>query len=208
MKRATLPASPADELLIVRDALVPKLSARSAGSKIGYKLGCTLDKSEAYFKLTANQSAGYFSIEWVPLSKIAAKLSQLANAGSFPAIALKSVFVGRSVNNASFLAAALVAEGVLKPEADKAFKLQIACDPATWREGLFDLPGEIECLIPPVVETPEGSPNAEGPATSNAPKKSKKGSRPKTDEGKPASAPEQEATPELGADDADHPQSE
>lgn len=205
MKRAVLPTPPADELLIVRDALVPKLSARSAGSKIGYKLGCTLDKSEVYLSLTVNQGGGYFSHEWVPLSRIIDKLKSLVGDGPFPAITLKSVMVGKSVNNASFLAAALVAEGVLKPEADKAFKLQIACDPVAWRDGLFDLPGEVESLRQPAIEEAKGGQNAESSSEPDSQKKSKRGARVKT-----GLADDSDSQPDTGAEanHANHPQPE
>lgn len=182
MKRTVLPAPPADELVIVRNALVPKLSARSAGSKIGYKLGYPHDQSEVFLSLTENQGGGYFSREWVPLARIIDKLKSLAGDGPFPAITLKSVMVGKSVNNASFLAAALVAEGVLKPEEDRAFKLGIVGDPAQWRTSLFSLSGEVENLLPP--ETPNMSENTGATQSTDtdssetdAPKKNNRGAR-------------------------------
>lgn len=177
MKRAVLPTPPADELLIVRDALVPKLSARSAGSQIGYKLGCTLDKSEAYLSLTENQGGGYFSREWVPLTRIISKLKNL-DAG-FPAISLKSAFVGKSVNNPSFLAAALVAEGVLSPQADKSFKLDVVCDPAEWRASLFTLSGAVEKLIPSEESnvSKDGISDTEASATALPAKKNNRGAK-------------------------------
>ncbi len=177
MKRGILPTPP-KELVVVRSVQVPKLSQRADGL-IGYQLAYVPDQSEAFFALTSNAGGGYFSKEWVPVSRIVDKLAELSAEEAFPAIALKSVFVGKSVNNASFLAAALVAEGVLKSDPEKAFRLMVAPEAKDWRDLIFTLSGETVRFDSPEADKPEPEP-----------KKNKRGAKVK------------------GVDDADHPPSE
>lgn len=134
MKKGILPSPPA-ELDIVRDEQVPKLSERASG-KISYQIGHTPDMQETFIALTGNEGGGYFSGEWVPLSKVMDKLAELSAQEPFPAVALKTVFAGKSANNASFLAAALVAEGVLAKDEEKAFKLKLKPGFQNWAKNL------------------------------------------------------------------------
>lgn len=146
MKRTPLP-SPPSQLVIVRTQQVAKLSKRADG-KISYQLGYCPDKSEAWFTLSGNEGGGYFSHEWVPLSRIIDMLTELAKTGPFPAIALKPVFVGKSVNNPSFLAASLVAEGILTADPEKTFRLHVSGNPDQWRDELYAMTGELVNFLP------------------------------------------------------------
>lgn len=141
MKRSIIPAPP-PQLVIIRTQQTTKLSKHAHG-KISYQLGYCPDKSEAWFTLSGNEGGGYFSHEWVPLSRIIDKLTELAKDGPFPAIALKSVFVGKSVNNPSFLAASLVAEGILTADLEKSFRLHVSGNPDQWRDELYAMTGEL-----------------------------------------------------------------
>lgn len=153
MKRSIIPAPP-PQLVIVRTQQVAKLSKRADG-KISYQLGYAPDKTEAWFALTGNEGGGYFSHEWVPLSRIIDTLTELAKAGAFPAIALKPVFVGKSVNNPSFLAAALVAESILTADPEKSFRLHVTGNPDQWRDEVFAMTGEIVNFLPDADASPE-----------------------------------------------------
>jgi hypothetical protein len=75
-----------------------------------YNIGHSSD--EYYFRITDNDTGGYFSNEWVSLNDIS-KL--LPNDTPFNASALTPLFKSKSANNAGFLAAALKAESLLLP---------------------------------------------------------------------------------------------
>lgn len=62
-----------------QSAAVPKLSARAEGL-ISYKIGFVPDQSEVNFSLTGNEGGGYFSREWIPLTRVVAVLADLAGA--------------------------------------------------------------------------------------------------------------------------------
>lgn len=67
---------------------------------------------EYYFRVTDNDSGGFFSNEWVSLAYIT---ELLPNDKQFNATALTPLFKSKSANNAGFLAAALKAESLLLP---------------------------------------------------------------------------------------------
>lgn len=101
------------ELLLVKQVSCSKISSRAQG-KLHYRILRAVESGAVYVAITGNDSAGYFSRELVPVTTIDQCLSSLLRIGKpFPSSKLKSVFTGRSSNNASFLAAILRNEGVL-----------------------------------------------------------------------------------------------
>mgnify|MGYP003386291904 CR=1 FL=1 len=68
--------------------------------------------NEYYFRVTDNDSGGFFSNEWVNLTAIT---ELLPNQEPFNASVLVPLFKSKSANNAGFLAAALKAESLLLP---------------------------------------------------------------------------------------------
>ena len=75
-----------------------------------YNIGNCED--EYYFRVTDNDSGGFFSHEWISLSEITQCLPAESN---FNATALTPLFKSKSANSAGFLAAALKAESLLLP---------------------------------------------------------------------------------------------
>lgn len=126
-----------DTLKIVQ---CPKLSAAAEGQITYHILRHPTDKS-LYIAIMGNEGGGYFSQEAVPLDKIEQCLQELQATGKpFPAIRLKSVFVGKSANNPSFMAAALRHEQLLVASTESP-KLHLPSpDLPEWRERIGRLP--------------------------------------------------------------------
>jgi len=125
------PSQEEPDLVILHRASCPKLSERAKG-ELDYQVGYSPTATDLYIRITSNHSGGYFSKEWVPLSVIQTCLpSELdADSGSsdlsgFSARVLTTAFVSKSQNNAGFLAAALLAEGLIAKADDKQHVLQL-----------------------------------------------------------------------------------
>lgn len=106
---------------VVKVEQCPKLSA-SAEGQITYHVYRNPQDNTLSIALTGNESGGYFSQEAVPMAKIDQCLQELLASGKpFPAVRLKHVFIGKSTNNPSFLAAVLRHEQLLMacPESPK-----------------------------------------------------------------------------------------
>lgn len=83
----------------------------SGKSELTYCIG-ELD-GELMMRIQSNDGGGFFSIEWVPISKIVEVLENCDPDKPITSVVLGSLFKGKSVNTSAFLAAALKAEGVL-----------------------------------------------------------------------------------------------
>jgi hypothetical protein len=98
---------PASEPRILKIVTCPSLSGRAS---LTYHVGCT-DKGDVCFRIWRTASKGVFSKEWVSATDIRKVLAQHE---SVAALMLLPVFhVGRSVNTAGFLLAALKNEGLV-----------------------------------------------------------------------------------------------
>lgn len=101
---------------ILKIAACPSLSGRTA---ITYHLGCR-DKDDVCFRIWDTSGKGVFSKEWVCATDIQRVLGQCE---SIYATSLLPVFkVGRSVNTAGFLLAALKHEGLVALSPDEAHR--------------------------------------------------------------------------------------
>ncbi len=125
------PSQEEPDLVILHRASCSKLSERARG-ELDYQVGYSPTATDLYIRITSNHSGGYFSKEWVPLAVIQTCLpSELdADSGSsdlsaFSARVLTTAFVSKSQNNAGFLAAALLAEGLIAKADDKQHVLQL-----------------------------------------------------------------------------------
>lgn len=107
-----------DRIRILKKATCPKLSSRASGT-LSYEIGvdATATGKEStlsdhtWLRITANQSSGYFSQEWIQLTAILALIDQ--QTVPFKAILLKPLYERKGANNHGFLGAALKAEGVV-----------------------------------------------------------------------------------------------
>ena len=88
-----------------------KTKTLSGKSTLTYHIGKDEDDS-LYVRLWVNSSQGYFSNEFLAMSKIVEILKQQGEE-SFTGYVFKDLFNGKSVNSHGFIAACLVAEGIL-----------------------------------------------------------------------------------------------
>lgn len=130
------------ELIAVKEAQASKLSSGAEG-KITYQLALSTDKKQVFIALIDSGSQGYFSREWINTDAILEILESLGQrAEAFPSKVLLPVFVGRSSNNAPFLAAALLAEKLLGRDGQLESKLRVIGDATNWKKGVLALKGK------------------------------------------------------------------
>jgi hypothetical protein len=80
--------------------------------KLDYELGT--DESESlHWRISRNSGGGFFSDEWVSFAAIRSALEAWPVEKPMTSFVLRSLFKGKSANNASFLLATLLAEGVV-----------------------------------------------------------------------------------------------
>src|SRR6056297_1299271 len=96
---------------IIKKDKCPTLSGKS---EIYYCLGSD-SEDQLMMKIYSNNGGGFFSDEWLPVSKILGTLESWEPDTPITSVALTPLFRGRSVNTPAFLTAALKAEGVLTP---------------------------------------------------------------------------------------------
>lgn len=109
-----------------------KLSERSKG-QLHYQLWQDNDDQSFGIALSGNDSSGGFSAELIKVEQIIATLEQLyQTAKPFHAIALKGLFIGKSVNNASFLGAILVDQGVIRLHPQTTRFLEVSDEYELW----------------------------------------------------------------------------
>ncbi len=107
-------AAPVSTIRILKKATCQKLSPRASG-ELTYHLGYREADQHVFLRITANQSSGYFSQEWIALEAIEAKLAEQHDQ-SFKAIVFTLLFERRGANNHGFLGAVLKAEGIVEAD--------------------------------------------------------------------------------------------
>jgi hypothetical protein len=98
-----------------------KTKTLSGKSTLTYHIGKDED-ANLYLRIWVNSSNGYFSNEWLAMTKIVEILNRQGTE-SFTGYVFKDLFSGKSVNSHGFIAACLVAEGVLAFAENKKRKL-------------------------------------------------------------------------------------
>jgi redox-regulated HSP33 family molecular chaperone len=123
---------------------IPKLSERATGT-LTYRVGVS-ESGTVYVAITANQGGGYFSPEWVSLSRIRECLAGYLDTDEvFPTKVLRGAYRNRSVNNGGFLAALLRHEHLLIA-GDQPHLHRCAPDWDRWEEAQRQHPAEGERL--------------------------------------------------------------
>lgn len=105
-------------------------STANGKSTLGYQVG-TDESGDVFLKLTSNSGGGFFSSEWIGYSAIDKALKAWPVDQPITSMALRSLSRGKSANNAGFLCAVLVAEGLLEPVPGKTRVHQLA-DPSAF----------------------------------------------------------------------------
>ncbi|MBA6125298.1 hypothetical protein [Pseudomonas juntendi] len=156
------------ELIAVKEGKASKLSSGAEG-KITYQLALSIDKKQVFIALVDSGSQGYLSREWINTDAIFEILNCLSQRDeAFHSKVLLSVFVGRSSNNAPFLAAALLAEKLLGRDGKYESKLRVIGDPIDWKKGVLALKGKsirVRLDGKPIVSTAQESNSTSGTNT-------------------------------------------
>jgi len=92
-------------------------ASTSGKSKLTYEVGCTPD-SQVHVRITANTGSGAISKNWVSLQAIREVLKG-APPGELTSGHMQKLCAGQSVNNAGFLLAVLMSEGLMRPSTSK-----------------------------------------------------------------------------------------
>ena len=142
-----------------------KLGAKAVGG-ISYQLLGDSERQNLYVRITANFGGGYFSREIVRFSAVKACLDRREADKPFPSKLFRASFVGKSSNNAGFMAAILRAEGLLSLAPDTETQHVVASDWTAFIKTMLAVPGEkIEIEMPmPVKDQSESPPDVNAPA--------------------------------------------
>jgi len=95
-----------------------KTKTVSGRATLTYNLGTASDGS-IYMRISNSSGNGFYSKEWLAVEDIKALLDNIKDGNPITSFYLAPVFVGKSSNNAGYLAALLLAEAVLAPFEDK-----------------------------------------------------------------------------------------
>jgi len=130
--------APAADVPVIHVAKIITFDSLSGLSQleghIGYEAGT---KDRIYIRLWKNSGGGKFNTDWVALSTIEKVMAKVPAGEAFKAAALNPIMEGRSVNTASFLAGAILAEGLIaRTEGARTYELQ---DWTDWRLGIAAL---------------------------------------------------------------------
>lgn len=156
---------------LFKAATATKVGKQAHGG-LRYEIFGDVDRNELNVTITANEGGGYFSREVVPFIKIKACLNHAVPGKAFPSKLFREAFIGRSANNAGFLAAILRAEGLLARAPDTETQHIQTGDWDTWQKAMLSEAGQmIEKELPvPAIEAVEPEPADVSPPIAKNPK--------------------------------------
>ena len=115
---------------LIRAARAPKMGLRSTGG-IHYQILTDDSHQEVYLRIASNEGGGYVSDEAVSVHALVRCITDLENGEVLRSGVFKPAFSGRSSNNSGFIAAVMLAEGLLSRDAERPHLL---IDNARWSE--------------------------------------------------------------------------
>lgn len=140
--RTALPADLPEHFLLVRQANAGKLGLRAHGH-IVYQTLLDPERRRVFLRVVTNSGSGSFSDEPVHVDKLAQAVASRDPAKPLRGSALQGAIVGKSVCNAGFFAAVLVAEGLLGRDPAKRFDLLDLERWQTWTAEQLATEGEL-----------------------------------------------------------------
>lgn len=122
---ATTPAddAPASSMTTLRKSTCSNLLGTAT---LGYEIGIQAETSALHWRLSSNTGNGYWSRDWVKFKDIQKALTDWPKDLPLTSMALRPLYLGKSINSPSFLLATLVKEGILEPVPEKLRHYQIA----------------------------------------------------------------------------------
>ncbi len=159
-EEAVVPSIP---MRILKINTCPSLSGRS---ELTYHIVCNAE-GEIHFRIVGNSGSGQFNADAVPFNQISNLLSEHPTDKPLTSTAMRAMFRGKSSNSPAFLFAALKAESVVLPSADKeagyllgdieAFKQAMTALIAS-ESSIADTPADKPAKKKPVGRKPAGKP--------------------------------------------------
>lgn len=140
--RTVLPADLPEHFLLVRQANAGKLGLRAHGH-IVYQTLLDPERRRVFLRVVTNSGSGSFSDEPVHVDKLARAVASRDPNKPLRGSVLQGAIVGKSVCNAGFFAAVLVAEGLLGRDPAKRFDLLDLERWQTWTAEQLASPGEM-----------------------------------------------------------------
>jgi hypothetical protein len=142
----TMPSSPPTYLsLKVGQAI--KTGSRSQGY-LHYRILTDTAQQQLFITLTGNDGDGCYSKEIVPFSQIEQCLHGIDTSQPIASKRFQPAFIGKSANNAGFLAAILRAELLLAPAPDALHQHTVQPDWPAWKTALLALAPQAESYQP------------------------------------------------------------
>ena len=140
--------------LSLKSSKTTKIGLRTEGY-IHYRVLSDQD-NRLYFNITGNDDDGYYSKEIIPFDSVEELVKNIK-----PNVAISSslfipAFIGRSNNNAAFLAAILRAEKLLSPMADAVKKHTVEAGWDRWRTDMLKNVPKAKSFEPEVVKIDKG----------------------------------------------------
>ena len=159
-EETVLPSIP---MRILKINTCPSLSGRS---ELTYHIVCNAE-GEIHFRIVGNSGSGQFNTDAVPFNQISNLLSEHPTDKPLTSTAMRQMFRGKSSNSPAFLFAALKAESIVLPIADKdggyligdieAFKQAMTALMAS-ESSIADTPADKPAKKKPVGRKPAGKP--------------------------------------------------
>ncbi len=127
--------------LSLKTGKASKIGQRSKGD-IHYRILTDQSLKQLYLFITSNDDGGYYSKEVVPFEKIEQCLKDSKPNIPLSSKLFKSAFIGRSSNNAAFLAAILRNEKLITPVVDAVRKHSIQPGWEGWKTEMLSNKGK------------------------------------------------------------------
>ncbi|SKC66145.1 hypothetical protein SAMN05445504_0502 [Burkholderia sp. CF099] len=126
--------------LLLRSGEARKVGQRSTGM-IQYDIVSDSERTKVFIRITGNDGGGYFSRELIDFDKAIDNVTPYQNGSPFSSKVFASAFVGKSSNNAGFLAAVLRGEQLLDAAPGSDFQHVVAGKWADWKADALKLEG-------------------------------------------------------------------
>ena len=143
----TLPTSIVKSYLSLKLSRAAKTGSRSQGY-IHYRILKDIDQELLHIAIVANDGGGCYSKEIVSFEKIEQCLQKIDLSKTIASKLFEQAFVGKSANNAGFMAAILRAEHLLMPSPSSMHQHAIQPDWSSWKTAMFALTNTAEHYQP------------------------------------------------------------
>jgi hypothetical protein len=136
--------------LSLKSSKTTKIGLRTEGY-IHYRV-LTDQDNRLYFNITGNDDGGYYSKEIIPFDSVEELVKTIKPNVAISSSLFRSAFIGRSNNNATFLAAILRAEKLLSPMADAVKKHTVEAGWDRWQTEMLKNVGKAKPFEPELVK--------------------------------------------------------